>query len=368
MLTNKGRIWSVCLVAACIFMFFFSGLTKAEGAEPRKPEYVIRMHHGLPVGHYLDKAHKLFAEKVADKSKGRVRIDIYPAAQLYNDVTAVQAVMSGAIECVWDYDHKFFTVCPAWGAIGMPGQGIGAGGDDLRKSVEAMHDAFYEGRGPGALLSEELEAIGIHLNHFIYWSMPMGMASKKTPVIKPEDLKGRKIRVTTQGEAKMFHSVGAQAVSLTGAELYEAMARGTINTGPFPIVHLEERKLKEIVDYAVFPVFPTACVGAVVFNLKYWNSLPKDVQQMIEEAGREADREIRGQLPDSEAIYRKQMEEAGKIKFIDLTPAQQKPWMDLWQKYGMLAVKDLGTDAIEMWNSCQDFKKELGIEPFPKIE
>jgi hypothetical protein len=34
----------------------------------------------------------------------------------------------------------------------------------------------------------------------------------------------------------------------------------------------------------------------------------------------------------------------------------------------MLGVKDLGPDAIEMWNECQDFKKELGIEPFPKIE
>jgi len=40
MLTNKGRIGSVCLVAACIFMFFFSGMTQL-GAQPRKPEYVI---------------------------------------------------------------------------------------------------------------------------------------------------------------------------------------------------------------------------------------------------------------------------------------------------------------------------------------
>jgi hypothetical protein len=78
--------------------------------------------------------------------------------------------------------------------------------------------------------------------------------------------------------------------------------------------------------------------------------------------------ETRGQLPDSEAIYRKKIEEKGKVQFIDLTPAQQKPWLDLWLRYGMLGVKDLGPDAIEMWNECQDFKKELGIEPFPKIE
>jgi TRAP-type C4-dicarboxylate transport system substrate-binding protein len=131
---------------------------------------------------------------------------------------------------------------------------------------------------------------------------------------------------------------------------------------------LEERKLKETVDYAVFPVQPLACVGAVVFNLQYWNRLPEDVQQIIEEAGREADRETRGQLPELDVIYRKKIEEEGKVQFIDLTPAQQKPWLDLWLEYGMLGVKDLGPDAIEMWNECQDFKKELGIEPFPKIE
>jgi hypothetical protein len=66
--------------------------------------------------------------------------------------------------------------------------------------------------------------------------------------------------------------------------------------------------------------------------------------------------------------YRKKIEQEGKVKFIDLTPEQQKPWMELWTKYGMLAAQDLGSDAIEMWNTCQNFKKELGIEPFPLLE
>lgn len=366
MLVNKRRMCLVFLGVICIFTLFLVSGKPLEAAG--QTEYIIRMHHGLPVGHYLDKAHNLFAQKVAEKSNGRVRIDIYPAAQLYNDVNVVQAVMTGAIEAVWDYDHKFFTVCPAWGGLGMPACGIAASGDDLRKSVEAMQDSLYEGRGPGGLLSEKLEAIGLHLNHFIYWSMQMGIASKGNPVIKPEDLKGRKIRVTTGPEADMFSSVGAQPVSLTGAELYEGMARGTIDTGPFPIVHLEERKLKETVDYSAIPVYPNPCVGAVVFNLRYWNSLPPDIQQIIEEAGREADLETRGQLPASELENRKKIEQEGKVKFIDLTPEQQKPWMDLWTKYGMLAAKELGRDAIEMWNTCQDFKKGLGIEPFPFLE
>jgi len=331
------------------------------------PEYVIRMHHGLPVGHYLDKAHNLWADKVWDKSNGRVKIKIFPAAQLYNDKTVVQAVITGAIECAWDYDHKMFTVCPAWGGLGMPGQGIAADSTDLRRTVESMQSAFYEGRGPGELLSKKLENIGLKLNHFIYWSMLMNISSKGKPIIKPEDLRGRKIRVTTGSEAKMYRSVGAEPISLCGAELYEAMSRGTINTGPFIISHLEERKLKEVVDYVSTPTMPVACIAAVVFNLDYWNSLPKDVQQILMEAGREADLETRGILPALDIKYRKKIESEGKVKFTDLTPEQQKPWLDLWLKYGMKGVIDLGPDAVEMWNACQDFKKEIGVEPFPYI-
>jgi len=331
------------------------------------PEYVIRMHHGLPVGHYLDKAHNLWADKVWDKSNGRVKIKIFPASQLYNDKTVVQAVITGAIECAWDYDHKMFTVCPAWGGLGLPGQGIAAAGAGLQKSVESMQSAFYEGRGPGELLSKKLENIGLKLNHFIYWSMPVATASKGKPIIKPEDLKGRKIRVTTGSEAKKYRSVGAEPISLCGAELYEGMSRGTINTGPFPIVHLEERKLKEVVDYATIPTGSTACIAAVVFNLDYWNSLPKDVQQILMEAGCEADLETRGILPASNIENRKKIEEEGSVEFIDLTPEQQKPWIDLNVKYDMKGVVSLGPDAVEMWNACQDFKKEIGVEPFPYI-
>lgn len=360
MLMNKKVI--LILLTGLLMIFVFVCVVAAA------PEYVIRMHHGLPVGHYLDISHHLWADKVWEKSNGRVEIKIFPAAQLYNDNTAVQAVITGAIECAWDYDHKFFTVVPAIGGMGMPNCAISAVGDDNAKAVEAMQDSFYEGRGPGKLLSEKFEEVGLKIIHFVYWSEQLGVASKGKPIIKPAELKGKKIRVTTSGEAKLYRSVGAEAVALTGAELYEGLARGTIDCLPCPITHLEERKLKETLDYDAHPAIPNACIAVVVINMNYWNSLPKDIQQILLEAGHETDLERRGILIELGDQYRKKIEEEGSVKFINLTSEQQRVWIDFALPFRIETTKDLGPDAIEMWNACQDLKKEIGIKPYPYIE
>jgi len=361
MLINK-KINLVILALIFVVIFTLSGLAA--------PEYVVKMHHGLPVGHYLDESHRLWAEKVWEKSGGRVKIEIYPAGQLYSDKNVVQAVMAGAIESCWDYDHKFFTVIPAIGGMGLPACALTD--PDISNNIrliEAMQDAFYEGKGPGALLAKKFEEKGLKLIHFIFWSEPgWGLASKGKIIIKPEDLKGRKIRVMTSGGAKMYRSVGADSVSLSGSEMYEAMSRGTINAAQLTMVHLEERKLKEVIDYISIPIMPFNCIGVVVLNLNYWNKLPKDIQQILLEAGKEADIERRGVLAEISRGYREKIEKEGKVEFIDLTPEQTKVWSILAEKFRAKEAIELGPDAVEMWNSCQDFKKDFGMKPYPYIE
>jgi len=331
MLINK-KINLVILALIFVVIFTLTGLAA--------PEYVVKMHHGLPVGHYLDVSHRLWAEK------------------------------AGAIESCWDYDHKFFTVIPAIGGMGLPACALTD--PDISNNIrliEAMQDAFYEGKGPGALLAKKFEEKGLKLIHFIFWSEPgWGLASKGKIIIKPEDLKGRKIRVMTSGGAKMYRSVGADSVSLSGSEMYEAMSRGTINAAQLTMVHLEERKLKEVIDYISIPIMPFNCIGVVVLNLNYWNKLPKDIQQILLEAGKEADIERRGVLAEISRGYREKIEKEGKVEFIDLTPEQTKVWSILAEKFRAKEAIELGPDAVEMWNSCQDFKKDFGMKPYPYIE
>lgn len=355
------------LITVALILVASTGESTAQKPKQGQPEFVIRMHHGLPIGHYLDRAHNLFAEKVASLTGGRVQIKLYPAAQLYSDIDVVQAVMTGNIEACWNYDHKFFTVCPAIGGYGLPGCGIVANTwDDTVKAIEASYDAFYKGEGPAYLNAKRFEDIGLKLIYYVYWSSSPQFGSQKRPVIDPyKDLKGRKVRVTTVADAEMFKSVGAQPISLTGGDLYETLARHVIDCCSASAPHLEERKLKEVLDYVVRPTAPSVCIGQVVVNMAYWKKIPKDLQDLILQAGKETELEFRGVLLAEEEEKNKKAAE--KVKFIELTPEQQRKWMDLAYPFRVKAVKDLGPQAIEMWNLCQDFKKSLGIEPFEKI-
>jgi C4-dicarboxylate-binding protein DctP len=333
------------------------------------PEYTIRMHHGIPVNHYLAIGNALFAEKVAEKTDGRVEVQIFPAAQLYNDTNSVQAVLTGAIESVWNYDHKWFTVIPAIGGMGAPSNSLThLEFPESVRLVEEMQARFYEGEGPGAFLDEKFQEKGLKIIYFQFWTDENGFSSKGKPIISPEDLKGVKIRVYTDGEAKMYHSLGAQPVSLTGAELYEALARGTIDAAPITPTHLVDRKLKEVVDYHTYPQVPYNCIGLLAINLNYWNKLPSDLQDLILEAGEEADKERWGILEENQQNNYESMMQEGKIEFIKFTPEQLNDWINIMIPFKKEATIELGEDAIEMWNRCQALKEELGMDHYGYIE
>jgi len=331
-------------------------------------EFTIRCHHGLPIGHYVDSGMKLWAEKVDDLTDGRVNIRLFPAAQLYNDIDVVQAVMMGDIDACWDYDHKFFTVLPSVGGYGLPSSGIaGYTGADTVKAVEASYDAFYEGYGPAYENAKNFEGIGLKLIFYIFWSSGANQfGSTDSPILLPEDLKGRNIRCTTPSDAEFYASFGAQPVSLTGGELYEAMARHLINAASTNPQHLVDRKLMEVVDYVAGPAYPSVCIGQIVVNMDYWNKIPEDLQKLIIQAGTETELEFRGTLIEDS----KKLNDIARQQttFIELDAEQQLAWGNAILPFWRKACQDLGPEAMKMYNLTQDFKEGIGIKPFPKFE
>lgn len=59
---------------------------------------VLKYATQLPKTHHLTKADYRFAELVEEKSGGRLKVEVYPAGQLYSGPSLVKAVTSGAIE------------------------------------------------------------------------------------------------------------------------------------------------------------------------------------------------------------------------------------------------------------------------------
>jgi TRAP-type C4-dicarboxylate transport system substrate-binding protein len=113
---------------------------------------------------------------------------------------------------------------------------------------------------------------------------PANIISKK-PVRNLEDLKGYELRASG-GAAQVLAALGATPVGMPQSEVPEALQKGVVQGQFSSLEILMDFKYAELCKYATIingPVYPFA----VVMNMEKWNSLPKDVQEVMDGMGTE---------------------------------------------------------------------------------
>src|SRR5512136_766518 len=59
---------------------------------------VIKFAHQLPITDHVSTGADYFAKQLPERTKGRVKVDVYPASMLYKDTEIIPAVRDGAIQ------------------------------------------------------------------------------------------------------------------------------------------------------------------------------------------------------------------------------------------------------------------------------
>lgn len=183
----------------------------------------------------------------------------------------------------------------------------------------------------------------------------------KQPVRKVEDFSGLKIRSANSFVNEALKLWRATPVSMPITETYQAMQRGVVDGTVLPWEGIGVFKLDEVTKYSTITDFYTMTM-TIVMNKKKWDSLPKDVQQMIESttglamsirAGEEFDKT---DVPFRKRALSKGIEEiilpASEItKLKDLTMPMRDKWVNDMKSKGLngekvlkTALKNLGID------------------------
>lgn len=114
-----------------------------------------------------------------------------------------------------------------------------------------------------------------------------GILHSKKEVTKLEDVKGMKIRCTGMA-AKIVQALGATPVAMPMGETYDALSRGVVDGSMAPYEALQGWKWGEVVKYTVEDWGASYSAGMfVVMNKDKWNSLPADIQKIIEQVNEE---------------------------------------------------------------------------------
>ena len=110
-----------------------------------------------------------------------------------------------------------------------------------------------------------------------------GLLHTKKPVNKLEDLKGMKVRAFG-AVSKMVTLLGGLPVSMPMGETYDALSRGVVEASIAPYEALQGWKWGEVVKFTTeAPGMAYSSAFFVAMNKDKWNSLPPDIQKIIEQ-------------------------------------------------------------------------------------
>lgn len=236
-------------------------------------DFTIKLQSYYPAG--MMNAEKQFAEKVAKESNGRIKVTPFSGGELVPSSQILTAVKSGTIGMGRGMGHHF-TETP----IGP----IESGMPLAWTSQEEAQSIFFE-HGLKEIIESEYAKHGVKYLGPV-WAAPYHFLSKR-PVKSIDDM--RKIKIRAVGaSAKMLNKLGVKTVSMPPEDIYLALTTGQID-GVLYGSAFEYKTTKYYEGARFFNTSPVLdpIVDNLVINMELWESMPKDLQEVLQNAADE---------------------------------------------------------------------------------
>lgn len=260
---------TVTALLAATLLFGATGCRKKD--DPGKV-YKLKYSIFFPETHIQCVTAQAWADEIEKRTNGRVQIQVHAAQSL----TKAPNVYDGVVNNVSELGMSCLAYTPGKFPL-MEGVDLPLGYPDGMAATKIANAVFKE------FQPAEMAAVKVMYLH----AHGPGVLATKKPVHSVADIAGLKVRGTGLS-AKIVESLGAVAVPLSQPETYEALSKGTVDATFCPIETLKGWKqgevVKSVTDFSVIGY--TTCMF-VVMNLNTWNSLPKELQTIIEQVNEE---------------------------------------------------------------------------------
>ena len=334
------------LVLAMTAMISIGALTGCGGGSDKgnggkNSAVTLKIGHVEPEDRSTHKALLDFKKNVEERSKGRLKIEIYPNGSLGGDVQLTEAVATGSLDMALPSTSVLTTYSDEFGILDMP---------YLFKSAQS---AFAAMDGDvGKTLAEKVKAKGIDILGYTY-NGPRSTTSKVKPIEKPEDLQGLKMRAM---ESPIFidyyKTLGANPTPMSFTELYTGLQQGTVEAQENPPSLTFANKFYEVQKYSSIDEHVHNFLAFLINDNKFKSLSAEDQKILTEEAKKYVDEQRKMELKDNEKAI-KDLETVGKLKTNILTAdqkaAMRKALQPMYEKYEAKFGKAL-FDLCEKYN------------------
>ena len=328
----------VLLVALC-------GIGLAVAPAAAQQPIVIKFSHVVAVNTPKGKGAEYFKKLAEERTKGRVKVEVYPNSSLFKDGEEMEALQLGSVQMLAPSVSKFGPLgAREFEVFDLP---------FIFDNYDELHKVT--GGAVGKQLFKKLESKGIV--GLSYWDNGFKVMSANKPLRKPEDMKGLKMRIQSSKvlDAQM-RAFGALPQVMAFSEVYQAMQTGVVDGSENPPSNFYTQKMHEVQKYLTLTDHGVI-EYAVIANKKFWDGLPADIRTALEGA-------MKDSTTYANDIAKKENDDAlaavkasGKTEIITLTPQEKAAWKKAAIPVHKENESRVGKDIIEA------VYKEAGFKP-----
>jgi TRAP-type transport system periplasmic protein len=260
------------VAAAAVAMFGAAGVASAQDIKERS----FKLAQQNPKGHPLVTGAEKFAEIVAAKSGGKMKVNLFPGGVLGGDAPTVSALQGGTVEITVLNSGILASQVKDFEVFDFPF--MFANG----READAVVDGPF-----GQKLHAKLADKGIV--GLAYWELGFrNITNSKRAINKVEDLDGLKLRVIPNAiNVDWVKAVGGNPTPMAFPEVYAALESKAIDGQENPLNVILANKFAEVQKFLVLSNHQYN-PQSMIFSKKVWDTLSADEKKILQDAAQEA--------------------------------------------------------------------------------
>jgi tripartite ATP-independent transporter DctP family solute receptor len=320
------------LIAACVVTFVMFIVGSFGGSMAKAAEIKMRLSHYVDESHPIHAGAKQFAANVEKRTKGAVKIALYPANTLGSPPEQCEQVKLGALDMSLNTQGQTEYYVKASATAQIPF--LFADYDHAHRTLD----------GPAMKWLRPLfEKAGFMQLANWEWGF-RNITNNVRPILTPGDVKGLKIRVPPEFHLQaLFESLGAIVTKIAWPELYMALAQKVVDGQENPLSAIYYQKFYEVQKHVALSRHTYSC-SMLLMSTKSWKKLTAPQQEIFREEAKRAGDHVRKVLNNEEKDLVAKMEKAG----LKITQPDPKPFRaSIGSAYEKI-YKRYGNDNVAM--------------------
>jgi C4-dicarboxylate-binding protein DctP len=302
-----------CAALRVLVAAMAAGVAMSAHAQAAAP-IIIKFSHVTSPDSPKGKGAEKFKQLVEERTKGRVKVEVYANSQLYKDKEEMEALQLGSVQILAPSLAKFGPLgVKEFEVFDLP---------FLFKDDESFH-SVTEGK-LGQELFAKLEPKGI--KGLAYWDNGFHIMSANKPLHTVSDFKGLKMRIQSSKvlDAQM-RALGAIPQVMAFSELYQALQSGVVDGTEGVPSNFYTQKIYEVQKHITLSNHGHLAY-AMITNKKFWDGLPADLKPILTGAVRDATTYANAIANTENKVALDKIRESGKVTVYTPKDAELVEW------------------------------------------